>query len=122
MYETLEVSRSIPRLEMYETLEVSRSISRLGLRKTFEIFSNTSFLGLNFGFLILEIGQTSALFLKFENLSIYRFFMEKDFFDQAFNYPPASEASREVANFIERKIHIPPYMVSKYLSVCLSVT
>ena len=30
-----------------------------------------------------------------------------------FDYPPASEESREVANLTERKIHIPPYMVSK---------
>ena len=37
------------------------------------------------------------------------------------SYPPASEASWEVANLTERKIHIPPYMVSKNLFVCLSV-
>ena len=36
-------------------------------------------------------------------------------------YPPVSEASREVANLTERKICIPPYRVSKNLSVCLSV-
>ena len=35
---------------------------------------------------------------------------------------PESEASREVANLTEKKIHIPPYMVWKNLSVCLSVT
>ena len=39
-----------------------------------------------------------------------------------FIYPPASEVSKEVANLTERKIHIHPYMVSKNLSVCLSVT
>ena len=38
------------------------------------------------------------------------------------SYPPASEASREVENFDWKKIHMPPYMVSKNLSVCLSVT
>ena len=37
------------------------------------------------------------------------------------NNPPVSEASREVANLTERKICIPLYMVSKNLSVCLSV-
>ena len=36
-------------------------------------------------------------------------------------YPPASEASREVANLLKENIHIPPYMVSKNLSVCMSV-
>ena len=45
--------------------------------------------------------------------------------DSSFN-PPASEASREVANLTERKIHIPPFLVSKsvsvFLSVCPSVT
>ena len=35
-------------------------------------------------------------------------------------YPPASEASREVENVDWKKIHMPPYMVSKNLSVCLS--
>ena len=35
-------------------------------------------------------------------------------------YPPASKASREVAN-LTLKIYIPPYMVSKNLSVCPSV-
>ena len=35
-------------------------------------------------------------------------------------YPSASAASREVANLTERKINIPPYMVSKNLSVRLS--
>ena len=35
--------------------------------------------------------------------------------------PPASEASREIANLTERKNAPPPYMVSKTLSVCLSV-
>ena len=34
-------------------------------------------------------------------------------------FPPASEASREVANLTEKNPH-PPYMVSKNLSVCLS--
>ena len=34
-------------------------------------------------------------------------------------YPPASEASREVANLTERKIRIPPFIMSKNLSVCL---
>ena len=39
------------------------------------------------------------------------------------NYPPASEASREVANLVERKkICIPLYMVSNNLSVRPSVT
>ena len=38
-----------------------------------------------------------------------------------FCYPHASEASREVANFNERKNPHTPYMVSKNLSVCLSV-
>ena len=39
------------------------------------------------------------------------------------SFPPASEASREVANSTEiKKIHKPRYMVSKNLSVCLSVT
>ena len=33
-------------------------------------------------------------------------------------YPPASKASREIANLTERKIHIPLNMVSKILSVC----
>ena len=42
--------------------------------------------------------------------------------DQVFlSYPPASEASRKVANLNERKINIPTYMVSKNFSVCLSV-
>ena len=36
------------------------------------------------------------------------------------NYPPVSEASREVANLTERKN--PHNPVSKNLSVCLSVT
>ena len=36
------------------------------------------------------------------------------------DYPPASEASREVANSTERKICIPPYILSKNLSFCLS--
>ena len=35
---------------------------------------------------------------------------------------PASEASREVANLTEGKIGIPPYMVSKNLSVYLLQT
>ena len=33
------------------------------------------------------------------------------------NYPPASKASREIANLTERKIHKPPDRVSKNLSV-----
>ena len=33
-----------------------------------------------------------------------------------------SQASREVANLTERKKNIPPYMVSKNLSVCLWAT
>ena len=37
------------------------------------------------------------------------------------NNPPASKANREVANLTERKNHVPPYMVSKNLSVCLSL-
>ena len=32
--------------------------------------------------------------------------------------PPASKASREIENFDWKKIHMPPYMVSKNLSVC----
>ena len=36
--------------------------------------------------------------------------------------PTASEASREVANLTERKNPHTPYMVSKNLSICLSVT
>ena len=35
-------------------------------------------------------------------------------------YPPASQASREVANLTEIKNQHTPYMVSKNLSVCLS--
>ena len=46
---------------------------------------------------------------------------EKEVHNISSFYPPASKASREVANLTERKIHIPPYMVSKNLSVCLSV-
>ena len=37
-------------------------------------------------------------------------------------YPPASKASGEVVNLTERKILIPPYMVSKTLPVSLSET
>ena len=40
------------------------------------------------------------------------------------NYPPANEASREVANLTERKkLHTPVYGVKEFvcLSVCLSV-
>ena len=33
------------------------------------------------------------------------------------SYPPASKASREVANLTELKICVPPFMVSKNLSV-----
>ena len=33
------------------------------------------------------------------------------------NFPPASKASREIANLTERKIHKPPNRVSKNLSV-----
>ena len=36
--------------------------------------------------------------------------------------PPASEESREVANLTERKNTHTPYMVSKNLSVCPSLT
>ena len=32
-------------------------------------------------------------------------------------FPPASEASREVVNLAERKIRVPPYMVSKISQV-----
>ena len=35
------------------------------------------------------------------------------------DYPPASKGSMAVANLTERKIHIPTFMVSKNLSVCL---
>ena len=41
--------------------------------------------------------------------------------ERVFYYPPASKASREVAKLTERKICIPLYMVSKNLSVCLSI-
>ena len=41
-------------------------------------------------------------------------------FKTAASYPSASEAQREAANITERKNHMPPYMVSKNLSVCLS--
>ena len=45
----------------------------------------------------------------------------KTLFPEILDYPPASKASREVANFTERKnLHTPVYGV-KNLSVCLSV-
>ena len=37
--------------------------------------------------------------------------------DSSFN-PPGSEASRRQQIYLKEKIHIPPYMVSKNLSVC----
>ena len=37
-------------------------------------------------------------------------------------YPPLNKTSREVANLEWKKIHMPTYMVSKSLSLCLSVT
>ena len=43
----------------------------------------------------------------------------KQYFPDKINYPPASTASREIANLTERKIHKPPDRVSKNLSVCL---
>ena len=49
-------------------------------------------------------------------------FLSLQFSFKIMYYPPASEASREVANLIEGKNwHTPPYMASKNLSVCLSM-
>ena len=35
------------------------------------------------------------------------------------SYPPVSKAGKGGSKFNWKKIHIPPYMVSKNLSVCL---
>ena len=54
--------------------------------------------------------------LKFKQLKKFR--KETKYFPF---YPLASEASRKVANLTERRNCIPPYMVSKNFSVCMSV-
>ena len=62
---------------------------------------------------LIRFRSTAILFSMPSRIKYFKTFL--------FVNPPASKARREVANLTERKIHIPPYVVSKNLSVCLSV-
>ena len=67
---------------------------------------------------INEFRKIATLAFPFTKISFFATFL--DFLRiHSDYYSPASEASREVANLTERNIHIPPYMVSKNLTVCL---